>query len=221
MVLFDSNLGKVRDVEVVKGVSKETMYVDRMTETHLNALGYFKVEFKPKPNSRYYVFSESKSIVNGKFVVDYDTVEKPLDEVVKLMLFDLKQAHDKYSVRPRVWVESLGYFVDGSRHDKENFEVGRDLALPQIKDADNDWHDATLDDYEAILFAIKVNGVMLWDRKNQIESEIKALPDVTACEAYEKHPVPVMVDVLDPVTLEPTGQQVEDIQYKNKVKEWF
>lgn len=218
MRLYNQNIDKIQEYKTISTIDG-TFYVDKVTEEQLNSYGYFKVEFQSQPNRRYYTHTEQNGIVNGKYVVGYNVVERPIGELQDVMLRDLKEAHDKYSIRPRVDT-GLGYFVDGSRIDKENFEVGKELNLPKVKDADNNWHDVTSSDYDTILLAIKQNGVNLWYTKNTKEEEIKALPTVADCILYEATPYNAMVDIIDEATGLPTGQQELKTFYKNNVKEW-
>lgn len=87
-------------------------------------------------------------------------------------LEQLAKNFESKTLRPRVEVISLGYFVDGSRTDLDNFKNGRDLLYPFIKDADNVPHPATISDYDAVIRAIQENGAELigwnWAKKSEI-----------------------------------------------------
>jgi len=219
MKRYNVNTSKIENLSttiVVGGINK---YVTKMTETELIAVGYLPIRYETKPDRRYYTSIESGVVIGDEYVVTYTATERPLTEVQDMMLKDLNETFDKYSVRPRV-DSTLGYFIDGARTDKENFEVGKKHNLPQIVDADNIYHNVTSADYDIILNAIELHGISLWQTKQTKRAEILALPDVVACELYEATPYEATVNVIDPITMLPTGTTELVTLYKNNVKEW-
>lgn len=78
----------------------------------------------------------------------------------------------KNTARPRVDT-GLGFDVDGSYQDLLNFEVGAEFQLTTLKDADNNIHEVTAEDYNTIIQKIKENGIRLLSEKWQKEQEIE------------------------------------------------
>lgn len=99
-------------------------------------------------------------------------------------LKDLKAVFVKKSERPRVDT-GLGYFVDGNYTDLSNFQIGKDLSLGAVKDADNITRPVTLADYNTILTAIKVNGVTLLQIKWTHGEAISLLETVAEINEYD------------------------------------
>lgn len=217
MKLFNANKGKIEDIKVV--TTNGILYVDKVTEVELNALGYYKIVYESKPNPYYYAATPITGLVGTVYTIGYTSVPKDLDEVKARMLKDLKETFTTLSVRPRVDT-SLGYAVDGSRDDLQNFQIGRDLGFPTIVDADDNEHAATLDDYNTIILAIQVKGAELFNTKRTKKAEINALTTVDECILYEAAPYEALVDVMVEGTFEPTGAQDLVTLYKNNVKEW-
>jgi len=91
----------------------------------------------------------------------------------ELILRSLKEKFNVVSLRPRVDT-SLGFAVDGSHADLLNFQVGHDLGVLTVRDADNISHEVELSDYAGIILSIKQKGLSLisqnWDFKDLINS---------------------------------------------------
>jgi len=123
MKRYNINTGKIENLSAIVTVGEVNKYVTKITETEFIAAGYLPIRYETKPDRRYYTSIESGIVIGDEYVVTYTATERPLTEVQDMMLKDLNETFDKYSVRPRV-DSGLGYFVDGARTDKENFEVG-------------------------------------------------------------------------------------------------
>ena len=94
---------------------------------------------------------------------------------------ELKGIFDTNSLRPRVDV-SLGFAVDGSYNDLANFEIGKDLGLLAVKDADGITRPIILSDYDIIILSIKTHGLLLLQNKWVHEDAILLL-EAAAVEA--------------------------------------
>lgn len=219
MMIYNRNTNKIENLPTVILLDGATIYSDKLTEQQLNNSGRYFIEYQSMPDLRYYNIIKTENLVGNKYIISYTPIERPISEVHEAMLKDLKDVFIDKSERPRV-DSGLGYFVDGSRIDKENFEIGKDLGLPKVKDADNQWHDVTDSDYDTIILAIKIDGAYLWDMKNTKEKEILALATVEECILYEATPYEAEVEEIDEATLEPTGKMITVIKYRNNVKEW-
>ena len=218
MKLYNQNTDKVQDYKVIK-TSEGIRFTSKLSDAELNAQGYYRLVFSSAPSRRYYTSTKTYSLVNNEYTQAYATTDNPLDQVKEAMLKDLKIAFANYSERPRV-DSGLGYFVDGSRTDLQNFEIGRDLAFPFIVDADDIEHPAVTADYDAVIQSIKEAGALLFQTRRTKKAEINLLSSVTECVLYEATPEDVMVDIIDEITMLPTGSQELKTLYKNNVKEW-
>lgn len=219
MKLYNQTLDKIENYNTITGINGETLYANRLTDTQLNEHGYYKLKYDSMPNTRYYISTKTGAIVDGKYVISYAATERPLSEVKSEMLKDLTEAFVRYSERPRVPTPS-GIVVDGGRNDLKNFEIGKDLNVPIIKDADNVDHAATVELYDEIILAIKQHGLSLWMTKNTKENEIKSFTTLLECIDYENFAYDYTVTQAD-VDADST-LTVGDIvlRHKNNVNEW-
>lgn len=221
MKLYNQNKDKIEDLKVIEGPNGETLYVNKLSDEVLNSLGYFRIQYESYPNRRYYkVGNETRQVVGNMYVIGYEAVDRPVEEVKELMFKDLKEAFVGYSTRPRIDT-GLGFFVDGSRDDLENFKIGQEFLIPFVKDADGIMRPVTSADYDVIIQKIKETGISGYNMKWTKEEEINAFTTVSECELYENTPYDVEEPVLDETTLEPTGESIIVTKYKNNVKEWF
>lgn len=204
MKLYNKNIDSVQNILYFD--NNGIKYVDKLTEVELNTFGYYFVE-GDQHYSRFSNSAPSGSLVFNKYIITYNQIDKPLEEVKQLMLMDLKDTFLMNSERPKVTVtlESTQVIeVDGGREDIKNFEIGKKYSLPQVKATNGIFYDLTLTDYDTIINAIELNGITLYQTKWNKENEINNLLDVTACALYEATPY------------DDNGT----IKYKNNVKEW-
>ena len=185
MKLYNIHKNKIEDLPYID--DNGIKYPLRMSDNQLNRIGYYRVEYRGVPNRKYYTFSETRKVQGSIYVIDYKTIDKPLDGVKSLMLHELKTQFTKESLRPRI-TTGLGYEVDGGRHDLENFTIGRKHNVTMITDADNNIHSVTDADYAKIIDAIEKKGMELMSMKWQRRDAINALPDVASCVAFEEVP---------------------------------
>ena len=111
-----------------------------------------------------------------EIIIKTDTMlpaPKTLDQLKADKIQALSDSFNAKSIRPRVDT-GLGYFVDGSYTDLENFKIGQEFALPTIKDADGNSHPASASDYDQVILAIKQHGISLYQWKWAKEQEIAA-----------------------------------------------
>lgn len=93
--------------------------------------------------------------------------------------------------RPRV-ATGLGFDVDGSYQDLQNFIVGKEFGVLDVKDADGNVHTIAIEDYDTIVNAIKAKGLELYKAKWVAEAEIDALTTMEEIIAWEN---PVVEEV--------------------------
>lgn len=164
--------------------------------------GYCKFQLTPQPQNENLLktFEEDEPEENsdGIFVQTWKLVDKVLDtpedrtEAVlqnntakqSKKLQELSTTFTKVAERPRVFVESLDFYVDGSYNDLQNFQIGKDLGLTSIKDADNIIHNDInpKTDYDAVISAIKIKGAQIIQTRWQLDAQIKAI-DLTTEDA--------------------------------------
>ena len=219
MKVYNSKTNRIEELNPTIQTDNGILYTSKMSEVELNNEGIYFIEYKSKPNRRYYTYTEESSLVDNKYVVSYTTIDRPISEVHESMLQDLSKAYAEYKDRPKVDT-GLGFVVDGGYNDIKNFEIGKKYALPEVKDANNNKHSVTISDYDTILSAIELNGISLFVTKDTKEQEIRALTTVEDCILYEATPYEETVDVVDEMTGEPIGETQVVTKYRNNVKEW-
>jgi len=225
MKLYNNNTGKIEELPkmvVLKGVNK---YSNKLTESQLNELGYYKITPTSAIDKNYYKEGPiSWEIVEGKAVKTVEQVELPLDSVKKRMLKSISDSFKKFSKRPVVDT-GLGYSVDGGLDDLQRFQIGADLGIEVVKDVDGNTHDIDTEGYATVINTIKAYGLSLYELKWQREAEVNALTTIDDCKVFEREPYEVEQLVVDrngdAVLDEDGNEQYETItKYKNKCTEW-
>ena len=219
MKVYDQNIDKVTELPWVISTNDGTLYTSKLADEQLPEYGYYKIEYQSKPNRKYYNSEETKGIVDNKYVISYNSIAKPIEEVKDRMLKDLSEVYKEKKLRPIVDT-GLGFSVDGGYSDLQNFIVGKEFELPEVKDTYGEKHSVTLADYDTIITTIKQNGINLFVLKDTKEQEIKALTTIEDCILYEATPYEETIDVIDEATGEPTGETQVVTKYKNNVREW-
>lgn len=220
MKKYNTKINKIEELPKTLTIDGVVKYTGKMSDSEFISNGYLPVVYHQYPNRRYYTAEETKEIIDNVYTISYIPVERNIEEVKSLMLKDLKQAFLDYADRPRVDT-GLGYFVDGARMDRENFEIGKKYALPQVKDADGNMQNVIINDYDTILTAIEMHGISLMITKWDKQLEIEAMGSIAECILYEATPYEVEEEVIDELTMEPTGEIQIVTKYRNNIKEWF
>jgi hypothetical protein len=159
-------------------------------------------------DSRYY-WQGQGNIVDGETetVCTYEAIPKLLDDklefnedgtpmldsdgkqvVTKGLKSALKaKVSTKYkAIMERPAVDTgLGFSVDGGYADLQNFQIGKEFGLPQVKDVNGVFHDVTAEDYDTIIAAIKAKGLQLYNEKWLAEQEVEAISTLEELMAYE------------------------------------
>ena len=220
MKLFNQNKDKVENKKTITTVNG-TMYVNKLTEEQLNSFGYHLIEYQSVPNRRYYTSKKSSSLVGNKFIVGYTSVEKPLEEVIGLMVKDWGEVASKKEADP-ILTTTLGITVRAGREDLDSFERGAKRNKTSMRDYQGVEHTIAPNDMAKIAQEIEDAGEVLFDLKFAKLDEIRVLTSLAECMAYEKEPYDYIVtqedvdnDIEGSLTL---GETI--IKYKNNVKEW-
>lgn len=98
-------------------------------------------------------------------------------------LAELKDVFTEKAARPRV--ATLGFFVDGGYNDLANFQIGKDLSLLTIMDADGVEQTILLEDYDTLLLDIKVKGLQIIQANWVHKAAVAALTTVEELNAYD------------------------------------
>ena len=153
----------------------------RVNQTLVTDNGYFPFNMlqKPQDTTRQQVqdnglvIGEDGYVINEYVMVDKAIADTDMTAILNEKLVALKQSFEEASKRPRVDT-GLGFFVDGGYSDLTNFQIGKELGLLVIKDADNIEHSIAIEDYDTILSAIKTKGLSLiqsnWEFKKLLNS---------------------------------------------------
>lgn len=220
MQLYNHNIEQVgwyKTIDTKDGI----LYPSKLTEEELNSYEYYFIERTSPPNRRYYTYEKSSSLVGNKYIEGYISTDKAIETVQEAMLQDLKAVFENKEERPKVDT-SLGYIVDGGRKDLENFQIGKEVGFPGVKDANGDTHPVSAEDYDVIILAIKSYGMSLYQQKWAKEVEIKALTTVQECIDYEYEPYEYTITQEDVANAPEGSLEVGQIitRYRNNVKEW-
>ena len=137
-----------------------TYIVNKLSEMQLNALGYYNIVSESPHNRRYYINTQTKSLVDNKYTIGYTFIEKTLFDVQLLMLSDLRIVYEEKVLRPLIDT-GLGYNVFGGQLDVIEMQDAKDNAETTIIDSDN--NEQTVDGtiYTTIGNAVKSKRNML------------------------------------------------------------
>lgn len=113
---------------------------------------------------------------------------KPLSlEETKKKYIAVNSAKAKEILNGRPIVDTgLGFNVDGGYRDLQNFEAGMTLGFNTVKDADGIKHDVTTEDLEAIILAIKMKGLEIYQAKWAYEDAVNNANTVEEVQNIEK-----------------------------------
>ena len=164
MRLYNSNTSKIEEVGAILETLDGIMYVDKLSETQLNELGYFRVEYGVLPNRRYYSSEEVGVVVGDKYVISYNAIDKPLADTKELLL---KSLHDRkeeiLASRPHVDT-TLGFFVDGGYRDIINLRGLKDIGATFCIDIDGNPHPiANQSDWDIIINKVTTHGLGVYE----------------------------------------------------------
>jgi hypothetical protein len=96
---------------------------------------------------------------------------------------EIKQAYlAEVNARPRVET-SLGFAVDGSRSDLENFKDGKELGLLEVRDADNNTQAINETHWDIIISAVRQNGLAILQKKWALQDQIDGVTTTDLAQA--------------------------------------
>lgn len=212
---------RIEEAPTVITTSSGSFYTSKFSEQDFISNGYLPIIYGSTPNRRYYTYEEVVVQTDTSYSISYTPIARPIEEIKESMRADLKKTFELLAYRPIVDT-GLGFFVDGNRSDLQNFELGKKYGLLNIKDADNIVRTLTsISEYDTIISAIEQYGLTLYSKKWEIEAIIGSFTTVSECILFEATPYEATVDVIDELTLLPTGATQIVTLYKNNVKEWF
>ena len=183
---------------VIDGVWDANAFKDNAKLATVGIKPYREVQV----DSKYYWQGALTKVDNGTEVVGtYEAIPRDIEALKEAMKSKVSIAFKALANKPRVDT-GLGYYVDGGRDNLGDFEVGKEYNLPQVKDADGNFHAINAGDYDTIIGAIKSNGLALYQEKWAKEAEIDALTTLDAIIAYEATPytLTTLVKHTDPDT---------------------
>ena len=218
------NLAQDKIVELPRQLviaNGSTVLTSSLTEAELNAEGYYKVQYNSQPNRRYYTSVESKLLVGNAYTATYTPVDKPLADVKVLLKSSIKERFLDKEANPIVDT-GLGFSVNGGRKNIEDFKVGQKYSFPSVKASDNIFYPITNTDYDTIVTALEMNGILLYQTKWAKEAEVEALLTVADCELYEATPYDYVVTQAD-VDADITNTLVlgdVQVRYTNQCRDW-
>ena len=216
MRLYNSKTQKIEELKTIT-VDGVLLFVDKLSNAQLVELGYYRVAYDAKPDSRYYDFIENGSIDGEFYTTHYTPVAKELASVKARMKAELKGVFEAKGLKPVVDT-GLGFSVDGGRANLQDFESGLAMGVLNVRASDNTMHEVTSEQMQSIINTIRANGLSLYQTKWAKEAQIDALADIDACKLYEATPYEYTLMESDAMM----GGAVGDVVtlYKNNVMEW-
>ena len=169
----------------------------RVDQTLITDNGYFPFNLlqKPQDTTRQQVQDNGLVIgTDGYVKTDYVMVDKAfsdtdMTDILNEKLSMLKQGFEEVSRRPKVDT-GLGFFVDGSHADLQNFKLGQDLGLLSMIDTDGTLQVVTIEDYATVITAIQVAKLTLmqtkWDTKALLQAvDLQSTTSLAEIDAIE------------------------------------
>lgn len=152
----------------VLGLSSDT----RVNLSLILDSGYFPFNLVQKPQDTIRQQVKDNGLVigtDGYVKSDYAMVDKAFADtdmtaILNEKLSMLKQGFEEVSKRPKVDT-GLGFSVDGSHADLQNFKLGQDIGLLSVIDSEGISQAITAEDYATIITAIQVANVALMQTK--------------------------------------------------------
>jgi len=161
----------------VLGLSEDT----KVNQSLITDSGYFPFNLvqKPQDTTRQQVQDNGLVIGDDGYVksdyvlVDRSFADTDMVAILNEKLGTLKQRFEIAANRPKVDT-GLGFFVDGSHADLQNFKLGQDLGLLSMIDSEGTLQVITIEDYATVITAIQVAQLTLmqtnWDAKALLQA---------------------------------------------------
>ena len=218
MKLYNIDNGKVENIKVIATIDG-TLYVGKLTEKQLNMYGYYHLVIVSPPDRRYYTYTETRSLVGYKYIISFTLIDNDISTVISAMLRDLDETAARYEAT-EVLDTTLGIKVNATMNDLIKFERGQGRGMTEVRDINGDKHTVTPQQMGAIAVEIETNGLLRFQTKWDKFDLIKTFTTVQECKDYENEAYISNEEILDELTLEPTGVFHDVTRYKNNVKEW-
>lgn len=108
MKVFNENSGVIEVLALVVLVGDESIYSEKLTDSELSSLGYYKLKYNPIPSRKYFNSIEDRKIIEDYYVISYISTEKGLDELKARMVKELKEVqNNKLSEIDWYWQREL------------------------------------------------------------------------------------------------------------------
>ena len=182
----------------VLGLSSDT----RVNLSLILDSGYFPFNLVQKPQDTIRQQVKDNGLVigtDGYVKSDYAMVDKAFADtdmtaILNEKLSMLKQGFEEVSKRPKVDT-GLGFSVDGSHADLQNFKLGQDIGLLSVIDSEGISQAITAEDYATIITAIQVANVALMQTKWNTKALLQGvdLQSPTALASLDAIEIPFQV----------------------------
>ena len=161
----------------VLGLSEDT----EVNQSVITDSGYFPLNLVAKPQNTARQWVQDNGLVIGTdgcvksdyVLVDRAFADTDMSAVLNEKLGMLKQRFEAASKRPKVDT-GLGFTVDGSHADLQNFKLGQALGLLSVVDSEGVLQVITIEDYATVITAIQVAQLALmqtnWDAKALLQA---------------------------------------------------
>ncbi len=216
MKLYNENTDRIENVKYIE--DNGVKYVKDMTDLALNFYGYYKIVYGDIPNRRYYTYIEHKELIDDLYTITYESIEKNIGQVRKLMYKDLEDTyiHNKNFAKIDT---GLGFHVRASRDDVEDLMRGNAKGKTSIRDDQGKEKQVNKGQLKKISDDAQDFTLDLLDIKWFKFDEIEIFGTIDDCILYENTPYDVEVPILDEEG-NPTGETEIVTRYKNNVTDW-
>lgn len=191
----------------------------------LGKYNFCKVEYKPTPNRRYYIYTDNVVYdeVLDKAIVDYIKTPKEVSEVIEILKDDviskakeyLYNATKKYSSAEMALWETLE--KEAIAYKKDNTVVGNALRI------EADMCGLSLEEFSTEVIEnaenMKQFRALVVSTRYKKCKEIDLLSSIEDIILYENTPYEVEIDELGDNMI-PTGNKITITKYKNNVTDW-
>lgn len=177
----------------VLGLSDDT----KVNQSVITDSGYFPLNLVAKPQNTARQRVQDNGLVIGTdgyvksdyVLVDRAFADTDMSAVLNEKLGMLKQRFEAASKRPKVDT-GLGFTVDGSHADLQNFKLGQALGLLSVVDSEGVLQVITIEDYATVITAIQVTQLTLmqtnWDAKALLQAvDLESLTAIVELDRIE------------------------------------
>lgn len=153
---------------------------------YAESLNIIKLTFQgDKIDRRYYV---TRDIINETAkTLSLESIQRPINLIKNDIIKNIRNKAGSLLVKPLV-LSSLGFYVQGSEKDILSLQMGKAAGILEIKDAYNNYHTITVEDYDTIINEILAYRGAIIKKRFDKEKEVNAMETFEELYAYDNQP---------------------------------